>query len=464
MNDPHVESVSADGDAESLMSAPGLIIAAPASGTGKTTVTLGILMALRERGLRVGSFKVGPDYIDPAFHARATGQPCRNLDSWAMRFETVAGLIEEAGRECDILIGEGVMGLFDGAPDGTGSTADIAALFGLPVVLVVDAGGMGASIAALVDGFRRYRDDIDLVGVILNRVTSPHHAELLSRACFEHVSTPVLGSMGRDAALILPSRHLGLVQAVEHPELDAFLHTAGRMAAARLDLDRLIRLARPSTVSLLGPGARPLAPLGQRLALAQDAAFTFVYPAMLEGWQRQGVEIRPFSPLADEAPAHDADAVFLPGGYPELHAGQLAGNGRFLAGLRAAAERHAFVYGECGGYMVLGQTLIDRHGARHAMAGLLPAVTSFATPRLHLGYRQVEIMSPCPLGRLGQDFRGHEFHYAEEVERHGPALFRCRSAQGATLPDQGCREGSVAGSFLHLIDRVSIRGPVPRSA
>ena len=363
------------------MSAPGLIVAAPSSSSGKTTVTLGLLAALRRRGLDVGSFKVGPDYIDPAFHHAATGRAAFNIDPWAMRFETLAGLLEESGRGCDLLLGEGVMGLFDGASDGTGATADIAALFGLPVLLVVDVTGMGASVAALIDGFRRHREDVEVIGVILNRVASAAHAELLSRACFEHVSTPVLGIIPRDAALALPSRHLGLVQAAEHPDLGAFLTAAGALVEERVELDRLQRLARPPSVSILGPDTRPWPPLGQRIAVARDRAFAFAYTAVLEGWRRQGAELFPFSPLADEAPDRTADAVYLPGGYPELHAGPLARNELFLGGLRQAAARGAYVYGECGGYMALGRALVDRQGQAHTMAGLLPVVTSFDEPQ-----------------------------------------------------------------------------------
>jgi cobyrinic acid a,c-diamide synthase len=435
------------------MSAPVVVVAAPASGAGKTVLTLGMLRAFRRRGLKVSSFKVGPDYIDPAFHSAATGRAAYNVDGWAMRFDTLAALLEDSGRDCDLMIGEGVMGLFDGATDGTGSTADIAALFGLPVVLVVDTSAMGASVAALVDGFRRHREDVEVVGVVFNRVGSDSHADLLSRACFEQISTPILGSVPRRATLSLPSRHLGLVQAVEHPDLEAFLEAAADLALARLDLDRILRLARPPSVSLLGPDARPLRPMGQRTAVARDAAFAFAYPAILDAWRRQGVELLPFSPLADESPDEDADAVFLPGGYPELHAGRLAGNTRFLDGLRAAAARGAFLYGECGGYMVLGRTLVDREGAAHAMAGLLPVATSFAMPRLHLGYRRIDLLASCPLGSEGAAFRGHEFHFATEVERDGPALFEASCARGLATGKQGAVLGGVAGSFLHLIDR-----------
>lgn len=440
------------------MSAPALLIAAPASHQGKTTVAIGLQRAFRRRGLRVGAFKVGPDYIDPAFHARATGRVSHNLDAWAMRFGTLVGLAEAAGRDADIVVGEGVMGLFDGAIDGTGSTADVAALLGLPVILVIDVGGMGASAAALVDGFRRHRDDVAIDGLILNRVASEAHADLVRRAVDEHVSTPVIGALRRDQALTLPSRHLGLVQAIEHPDLEPVLERAADVVSEALDLDRLLRLARAPAVSVLGGELLPVPPLGQRIAVARDAAFAFTYPAVLEGWRRRGAELSTFSPLADEAPRRDSDAVYLPGGYPELHAGRLAAASGFLAGLRAVAERRAFIFGECGGYMVLGRHLTDADGATHRMAGLLPAATSFAVPRLTLGYRRIECLTHTPLGRTGAGFCGHEFHYASETECGGEPLFAARAADGRRVPHHGCRAGTVAGSFLHLIDRAAPDG------
>jgi cobyrinic acid a,c-diamide synthase len=435
------------------VSTPTILVAAPASGSGKTTVTLALLRALRRQGLVVGSFKVGPDYIDPGFHARATGRPCYNLDSWAMRFETLAALLDEAGRGADLVVGEGVMGLFDGAPDGAGSTADLAALFGLPVLLVVDVRAMGASAAALVEGFRDHREDVDVVAVAFNRIASPEHGRLLREACDARFSTPVLGCLPRRDDLALPARHLGLVPAGESPGLEAFLERAADLVARELDLGRLRRLARTPSVATLGATARPLPPLGQRIAVARDAAFGFAYEATLQGWRREGAELTTFSPLADEAPGRAADAVFLPGGYPELHAGRLAGCRTFLDGLRAAVARGAFVYGECGGYMALGHGLVDRDGVRHVMAGLLPVETSFAAPDLHLGYREIELLAGGRLGGPGARYRGHEFHYACEVARRGEPLARASCARGRDLGPVGCRAGSVAGSFIHLVDR-----------
>lgn len=432
---------------------PAVIIAAPASGAGKTTVTLALLRALRRHGYGVGSFKIGPDYIDPAFHARASGRPCPNLDSWAMRFETLALLMQEAGQAADIVIGEGVMGLFDGAPGGAGSTADLAALFGLPVILVVDVRAMGASAAALIEGFIRHREDVRVVAIVLNRVGGPDHELLLRQACDEHFATPILGCLPGAASLALPERHLGLVQAAEHPALDAFLDQAADTVERSIDLGWLMRLARPPSVSPMGAVARPLPPLGQRIAVASDIAFAFAYHATLQGWRRQGAEIATFSPLADQPPAADVDAVYLPGGYPELHAGRLAAATVFRDGLRRAANRAATIFGECGGYMVLGDALIDRDGIAHPMAGLLPVTTSFAAPRRHLGYREIELLANGPLGTAGARLRGHEFHYASETGRTGAALARARDARGRDLGEVGCRVGSVGGSFVHIVDR-----------
>jgi cobyrinic acid a,c-diamide synthase len=438
------------------MSAPGLIIAAPASGSGKTILTLALLRALRRAGISVASFKVGPDYIDPMFHARASGRRCMNLDSWAMRIETLAGLTDDLVREAALVIGEGVMGLFDGAADGGGSTADLASLFDLPVILVVDASGIGASAAALVEGFSRHRDDVEVAGVVFNRVGSEAHAALLRRACDDRFAQPVLGCIPHDARLELPERHLGLVQANELPELDVFLDRAAALVESHLDLMRLHRLARPFGLGLYGPPAQPLRPLGQRIAVAQDVAFAFAYPAVLDGWRAAGAEIMPFSPLADAPPDPRSTAVYLPGGYPELHAGRLAANRAFLDGLRAAAKRGAFVYGECGGFMVLGQRLLDRQGQSHAMAALLPVATSFARPRLHLGYRRMRLLAPSPLGQAGTAYRGHEFHYASQLEAGGASpLFEVSDARGHPLGSSGAQVGTTAGSFLHLIDRAS---------
>jgi len=443
--------VSARGPIPGLI--PGLIIAAPASGSGKTILTSALLRMLVRRGLRVGAAKLGPDYIDPGFHGLAAGSSCLNIDLWAMRPSTVSDLLDRLNRNSDIAIVEGVMGLFDGAADGTGSTADFAGLTGWPVILVVDARGQAASAGALVRGFAGHRPGIDIAGVIFNRVGGAAHGAML-RAAVEELGIPVLGLVARDDRLVLPERHLGLVQASEHGDIQQILDRAAERFAASVDVDALLALARPMTTSASPATGCSIAPLGQRIAVASDAAFAFAYPALLEGWRSTGAEVLPFSPLAGEAPAVEADAVYLPGGYPELYAGRLAANTAFLGGLRQAAARGAAIFGECGGYMVLGEFLSDAQGTRHAMAGLLPLHSSFANSHLHLGYRQVRTLAAGPLGEAGACFRGHEFHYASAFdEGPGDALFDCVDARGAKLGATGRRRGLVLGSFIHLIDR-----------
>jgi len=436
----------------------GLILAAPASASGKTTLTLALLRHLKRAGRRVASAKSGPDYIDPAFHAAASGTPCLNLDAWAMRRETIAALVAALERQAELVLCEGAMGLFDGAgSDERGSTGDLAALTGWPVVLVVDVAGQSGSAAALLRGFISHRPDVPVKGVIFNRVGGPRHALTLENSV--HTALPelaILGHVPRHAELALPERHLGLVQAAEHPDLDGFLDRAAQLVSAALDIERLFALARPSSLAALPP-ALPLPPLGQRIAVARDVAFAFAYPAMLAGWRSAGAELLPFSPLGGEAPDATADAVFLPGGYPELHAGAIAGNARFLAALGAAARRGAAIYGECGGYMVLGQGLVDASGARHAMAGLLPLETSFAERRRQLGYRTAQLAESGPLGAAGASFRGHEFHYATILaEGDGTPLFATADADGAHLGMAGRIRGRVMGSFLHLLDRAQL--------
>ena len=347
------------------------------------------------------------------------------------------------------------MGLFDGAVGGSGSTADLSVATGWPVVLVVDARGQGASAAALVRGFASHRQDVSVAGVIFNRIGGKRHGEILTRALADALpEIPVLGCLPRDEALALPERHLGLVQAGEHPALDAFLDRAAALAGAHIDLAALRALARPGAIGANTPS--PLPSLGQRIAVARDDAFAFSYASVLDGWRAAGAEIFPFSPLADAAPEPDADAVYLPGGYPELHAGRLAANGVFLDGLRAAAARGAAIFGECGGYMVLGQGMVDADGARRRMAGLLALETSFAQPRLHLGYRRVETLVDSPLGPAGCRFAGHEFHYAATLAQGpGETLFAATDSSGADLGQTGLVDGNVAGSFIHLIDRAA---------
>lgn len=435
------------------MMAPGLIISAPASGAGKTMVTLGLLAAFRAGGLAVQPFKNGPDYIDPAFHAAAAGRPSYNLDSWAMGEARLAGLASFA-QGADLVLAEGSMGLFDGVASagelGNGASAELAARAGWPVVLVLDVSGQAQSAAAVALGFARMAPDVRLAGVILNKVASPRH-EALIRDGMARVGIEVLGSLPRRTDLTLPERHLGLVQAAEHEGLAETLAALGSFVASHVDLERLRALASGGFSA-----GQPLAvpPPGQRVALAWDGAFSFVYPHLLAGWRAAGAEILPFSPLADQAPDDSADACWLPGGYPELHAGVLASAEGFRTGLNHFAQTRA-VHGECGGYMAMGEVLVDAQGTAHRMAGLLGLETSFAKRRMHLGYRCARLEAPIPGYGAGAALRGHEFHYATILAQPDQPLAHVEDANGATVPETGSRRGLATGSFFHMIAQAS---------
>jgi cobyrinic acid a,c-diamide synthase len=430
---------------------PGLMISAPSSGTGKTTVMLGALRALAEDGLCVQPFKSGPDYIDPAFHRAAAGRASYNLDSWAMG----PGLINTLGQKAngaDIVIAEGSMGLYDGVATrgeaGFGSSAETATLMGWAVVLVLDVSGQAQSAAATALGFAQYNKALPFAGVILNRVASPRHERLIRRG-MEHVGLPVFGSLPRNGDLALPERHLGLVQAVEHPDLEQAICTYAQFLRDNVDLGALKLAATGADTPAAVSSPRVLAP-AQRIALAQDAAFSFTYPHLLDQWRAAGAEILPFSPLADQGPDPSADLVWLPGGYPELHAGKLAAAQQFMTGLRHHAKTRP-VHGECGGYMALGRHLIDKTGTAHEMAGLLGLVTSFEKRKFHLGYRQARLNVPLPGYATGAKLRGHEYHYSTILDQPDAPLADVGDADGNPVLETGSRSGTTTGTFFHLI-------------
>ncbi len=430
------------------MGISGLIIGAPRSGSGKTTVTLALAAALRRRGIAVRTAKSGPDYIDPAFHHAASGSPCPNLDTWAMQPEQLDAVLATAC-DADLLLIESAMGLFDGVdgPKGrTGAAADLASRYGLPVLLVLDVSGQSQSAAAVARGFALHNPDVRIAGIVLNRVGSDRHRDGVVKA-MQAAGLPVLGSVQRDNAIALPERHLGLVQAGEHAGLMELIGRLADLAESCLDLDHILALASP--LAGTASAAQWFPPPGQRIALAQDQAFSFIYPHLLAAWRQDGAELLPFSPLADEAPAADCDACWLPGGYPELHAGRLATAATFRAGMKKFAGP---VHGECGGYMVLGAGLEDAAGQRHEMLGLLGHTTSFARRRLHLGYRQARMLAGSPLGPQGTMIRGHEFHYAVTTDPGAdPPLAELADAAGRPLGPAGGRRFRVTGSFFHAI-------------
>jgi cobyrinic acid a,c-diamide synthase len=429
----------------------GFIIGAPRSGSGKTTITLALLAALRRRGIAVRAGKSGPDYIDPAFHAAASGAEGVNLDTWAMAPALLESIAAQAAGDSAIFIIESSMGLFDGiqAPPGrSGAAADLAARFQLPVVLVLDVSGQSQSAAATARGFATHDPAVTIAGVILNQVASPRHREGVEQA-MRGLGLPVLGCLPRDATLGLPERHLGLIQAGEHNDLAARLARLADAAEAHLDIDAILACATHFVPQATTTPALP--PPGQRIALASDAAFSFIYPHLLRNWRASGAEITPFSPLANEPPPADCDACWLPGGYPELHAGPLAAATNFLTGLRQFAETRP-VHGECGGYMVLGASLEDADGTAHAMAGLLSHATSYKKRRLHLGYREATLLRDGALGQAGAKLRGHEFHYASVTDPGtDDPLCDLTDGQARPLGPAGGRRRHVSGTFFHTI-------------
>ncbi|QGM96134.1 cobyrinate a,c-diamide synthase [Methylocystis parvus] len=431
---------------------PGVLIAAARSSSGKTTLALGLMRALTRRGMRVAAVKCGPDYIDPAFHAAATGRDSLNLDSWAMEADTIVALAALAGADADIIVAEGAMGLFDGAPGGAagvGASADVAALLGWPVLIAHDVSGQAQTAAALLRGLSLHDPRVVVAGVVLNRVGSERHERLVAES-LQTVGLPVFGSLPRSDAITLPERHLGLVQAGETAEIENRLEALADFVEAHVDVDAVVASARAGETP--PPRMAPnLAPPAQCIAVARDDAFSFFYPHLAQSWRRAGAELRFFSPLANEPPPQDCDLCWLPGGYPELHAGKLAAANMFFEGLRRFSRTKP-VHGECGGYMALGRVLIDADGRPHRMAELLGLETTFAKRRLHLGYRRATIEKDHFLGPAGRALRGHEFHYASVLKEEGTPFVQARDAYRDADAPAGLRDSFISGSFFHLIN------------
>ncbi len=422
----------------------GLMIGAPSSGCGKTIVTLGLLRALHDRGLDIRAAKAGPDYIDPGFHQIACGVPSVNLDPWAMSMSRCRQLARTQGGSH--LLVEAAMGLFDGSADGRASGADLAVGLGINVLLVVDASSQSQSIAALVCGFRDFREDVNVVGVLLNKVASVRH-ELMLRRALKAIDMPVLGAIGKQKTLKQPSRHLGLVQAGESDEIENFVKTASEIISSQCDLDAIENLFVGVDAGMTN--TRAIVPPGQRVAIARDVAFSFIYPHLVADWRKAGAEVSFFSPLLNEGPKKDCDAIFLPGGYPELHAGKISAANNFHNTMQRKRDQNALIYAECGGYMVLGHGITGADGVRYNMLGLLNLETSFETRKLHLGYRRAKSNGGF---FAGDNINGHEFHYTSAIKQEGQSLFTLVDAMGDDLGEAGLRSQNVMGSYLHMID------------
>jgi cobyrinic acid a,c-diamide synthase len=433
----------------------GVVVAGTGSGCGKTTVSLGLMAALAGRGLRVAPFKVGPDFIDPGHHRQAAGRPGRNLDGWMLPRATNERTFRRSVGAADVAVVEGVMGLFDGY-DGrseSGSTAEMAKWLGLPVLLVVDARSMARSAAALVQGFENFDPGLGFAGVAFNRIGSERHLRYLREALADTVRMPCLGGFGRDEAVSVPERHLGLVTAEDHP-LDARrLARLAAMVETGLDVDGLLSAlpevaADPETAALHpAPSSAPA-----RIGVARDRAFCFYYEDNLERLERCGARLVPFSPLADRELPPDLDGLYFGGGYPELSAAALAGNASMRAGVRAASEAGMPIYAECGGFMYLCAELDDLSGARAPMAGCFPFAARML-PRLKaLGYREVRLTRDTLLGPVGTVLRGHEFHYSEMEPRPGPvdSVYATTTRDDPAPAAPGFLARRTLASYVHL--------------
>jgi len=428
----------------------GFLIAAPQSGSGKTTVSLAIMAALSRRGLKVAPFKCGPDFIDPGYHQMVTGYPSINLDGWMCPPDFVRQTFHLHSSGADLAVVEGVMGLFDGigSSSSLGSSAQISAITGAPVVLVVNARGMAASAAALVQGFAAFDPAVRIAGVIFNNVGSRSHGELLRQALTASLpQVRVFGCVLRDDSLAISSRHLGLVTAEDNPLSDEFVERLVAMAEESLDLDGLVELdfysAQPAVSARLVSVVEP--PV--RIAVARDAAFCFCYPDNLRLLRDAGAEIVFFSPLNDSDLPPDIAGVYMPGGYPELHGDRLSANCGMRTAIRSAVEKGVPVYAECGGLIYLTEGL----EAGADLVGIFPVRARMLSKRKALGYRQAELLADCAVGARGVELRGHEFHYSEigpmpeEVER-----VYLVSRRGESLGLEGYRVGTCLASYLHL--------------
>jgi cobyrinic acid a,c-diamide synthase len=428
-----------------------VVIAGVASGVGKTSVTLGLLAALRRRGLAVQAFKVGPDFIDPGLHAAVTGRPSFNLDGWMCGRQRVLDTVARVAADADVAVVEGVMGCFDGVDGASddGSTAQVAKWLGAPVILVVDAAAMARSVGALVVGFERFDPDLCLAGVIANRVGGATHARWIADAVRQASRAEPLGAIPYDPSLTIPERHLGLHTAAEGALGTAHVAELADAVERGVDVNRLLEVATPIPRGATSAG-RPARPGRARIGVARDVAFQFYYAENLEALRDAGAELVWWSPLAD-ADVPDVDGLYLGGGYPELHAAALADNASVRKALRRFADAGRPLYAECGGLMLLAESLEDRDGRLHPMVGLLPAPVRMRAHGLTIGYAEVELTAVCPLGRPGGVARGQEFHASTlgPVPSTIARAYRVRTSGGSDH-HEGYLVGRALMSYVHL--------------
>jgi cobyrinic acid a,c-diamide synthase len=434
----------------------GFLIAGTSSGVGKTTVTLAITAALRRRGLTVQPFKGGPDFLDTGHHTRIAGRTARNVDTWMLSAQANRDVVRHASHGADVLLVEGMMGLFDGK-DGTnesGSSAEIAKLLRLPVVLVLDAGKTARSIAAVVLGFELFDPELPLAGVILNRVAGDRHFRMLETAIRSACKTPVLGWLPRESAIAIPERHLGLQTAEEGETgeaLECLIDTLANLADKHLDIPQLMDLECGLEMNLEAPPVLRQTRKQIRIGIARDQAFSFYYEDNLDLLQEQGATLVPFSPIHDRCLPPDLDALYLAGGYPELHAAQISENAPMLSAIREFVASGRPVYAECGGMIFLSQQLTSRDGTTYPLAGILPFEIEMTGRLIDFGYVNVELTNDCLLGKTGTVLRGHSFHYSRISNEFQVATnYQLQYSLSGRMESEGYRVGNTLASYVHL--------------
>ena len=431
---------------------PRIVIAATQSGSGKTTIVTGLLAALRNKGLKVQSYKIGPDYIDPGYHKLASGRPAHNLDTWLVSKEKLNEIFQKTAKDADIAAIEGVMGLYDGGKNGISSTAEISKLLDAPVLLVINAKSMGESAAAIALGFKSYDPEVNISGVILNRLGSATHRSMIEEA-LDRLDIPVYGAVMRNDAMILPERHLGLVPVEENRKEKETVEEIGKTIAREINIEKVIELANsaselPRIEECAGDRGSDV-----KIAVARDDAFSFYYPESLAVLEKYGAEIVPFSPLKDKK-LPECDGLILGGGFPEMFAKELYDNEGMRESIRRAAKDGLPIYAECGGFMYLMKRMIDFEKNAYPMLGIVPGEVEMNRKLQTVGYVSAEMQRDTVLGPKGTVLHGHEFHFSSE----------CAPAEGTKYPraftfvrtrkkepyDAGYAEGNILGSYLHL--------------
>jgi len=431
---------------------PRIVIAATQSGSGKTTIVTGLLAALRAQGMRVQSYKIGPDYIDPGYHELASGRPGHNLDTWLVPSDKLSEIFQRTVQDADIAVIEGVMGLYDGGSGGISSTAAIAKLLNAPVLLVINAKAMGESAAALALGFKNYDPSVRIAGVILNRLGSDSHRDMIVEA-LDKLAIPVFGAVYRNDKMTMPERHLGLLPVTENEQETAVVAEIGRTIAAQVDLGKIRELAFSAPPLCVQEETERTVQPRVRIAVARDEAFSFYYPESLQVLEAQGAQIIPFSPLRDkELP--EADGLILGGGFPEMFARPLYANQSMRASLQRAAAAGMPIYAECGGFMYLMEKMVDFSGEAFPMAGVIPGMVQMNKKLQTVGYVAAEMLQDTVLGKRGTVLHGHEFHFSSECPpepgREYPRAFTFRRMRKAQSYPAGYAKDNILGSYLHL--------------